>query len=321
PPCYDHAPSRERPHADLPRPARRGSPGPGGSLAPARRARPRERSPAAAIRQRGPAARLDPRDLGRHHDRARRPRALGCRRHHAGPDLRRLLHGPGRRGPHHPPSARHASRPRRECLPSPGRAGVARRRPCVEPAPERTTSVILFVVVGSSALFVGVKLFERRLGKAFVRAGILFLLVVPLLGVAYAVWGLSRHWVAPVDLALLAAFATITGLGTSFGYHRLLTHRSFETYAPIKAAALIAGAMAVPSRPIDWAARHLEHHAHADREGDPHSPLDGFLHAHVGWIFAVQPAQRERYCRRLLDDRLLVRGCPPGRVLFLRGPL
>jgi len=62
--------------------------------------------------------------------------------------------------------------------------------------------VILFVVVGLSALFVGVKLFERRLGKALVRAGIAFLLVVPLMGVAYAAWALSRHWVRPVDVAL-----------------------------------------------------------------------------------------------------------------------
>ena len=66
--------------------------------------------------------------------------------------------------------------------------------------------------------------------------------------------------------------------------------------------ALAAGAMAVPSRPIDWAARHLEHHAHADREGDPHSPADGLLHAHIGWMLAVSPAKRERYCRRLIDD-------------------
>ena len=64
--------------------------------------------------------------------------------------------------------------------------------------------------------------------------------------------------------------------------------------------------MAVPSRPVDWAARHLEHHAHADREGDPHSPADGFLHAHFGWMLAVSPAKRERYCRRLLDDPIVM---------------
>ena len=106
--------------------------------------------------------------------------------------------------------------------------------------------MILFVVVALSVLFIGVKLFERRLGKSFVRAGIAFLLVVPLMGVAYAAWAISREWVAPVDLALFAVLAIVTGLGTSFGYHRLLTHRSFETHAPIKALALIAGAMAVP---------------------------------------------------------------------------
>jgi stearoyl-CoA desaturase (Delta-9 desaturase) len=179
--------------------------------------------------------------------------------------------------------------------------------------------VILIVVLGSSALFVGVKIFERRLGKSVVRAGIAFLLVVPLLGVAYAAWGLSRHWVAPVDLALFGAFAIVTGLGTSFGYHRLLTHRSFETHPPLKAVALIAGAMAVPSRPIDWAARHLDHHAHADREGDPHSPLEGFVHAHVGWIFAVEPAPRERYCRHLLEDRLVVAVNNTAEVWFFSG--
>jgi stearoyl-CoA desaturase (delta-9 desaturase) len=70
--------------------------------------------------------------------------------------------------------------------------------------------------------------------------------------------------------------------------------------------ALAAGAMAVPSRPIDWAARHLEHHAHADREGDPHSPLDGLLHAHVGWMFGVSAAKRERYCRRLMRDPVVM---------------
>jgi stearoyl-CoA desaturase (delta-9 desaturase) len=82
----------------------------------------------------------------------------------------------------------------------------------------------------------------------------------------------------------------------------LLTHRSFKTKPWIKAAALAAGAMAVPSRPIDWAARHLEHHAHSDHDGDPHSPIDGLLHAHVGWLFSVTPAKRDRYCRALMRD-------------------
>ena len=58
--------------------------------------------------------------------------------------------------------------------------------------------------------------------------------------------------------------------------------------------------MALQGRVINWAALHLTHHAHSDRDGDPHSPLDGFFHAHVGWILTATPADRERYCKRLL---------------------
>ena len=31
--------------------------------------------------------------------------------------------------------------------------------------------------------------------------------------------------------------------------------------------------------------------------GDPHSPLDGFFHAHLGWIFAETDADPRKYCR------------------------
>ena len=35
-----------------------------------------------------------------------------------------------------------------------------------------------------------------------------------------------------------------------------------------------------------WVSNHLTHHAYTDVRGmDPHSPLDGFWHAHIGWLF------------------------------------
>jgi stearoyl-CoA desaturase (Delta-9 desaturase) len=166
-----------------------------------------------------------------------------------------------------------------------------------------TTAALVIAVLGSLA---AVKSRERRLPPAVVRAGIAAFVVGPLLAVAYAMWTLWQGAFAPVDLVLFITFAVITGLGTSLGYHRLLTHRSFRTTSWVAGAALAAGAMALPSRPIDWAARHLEHHAHSDQEGDPHSPVDGLVHAHVGWMFAVSPAERERYCRRLMDDPVVM---------------
>ena len=52
----------------------------------------------------------------------------------------------------------------------------------------------------------------------------------------------------------------------------------------MEAVLLVLGAMSMPVRPIDFAAYHLQHHGHSDRDGDPHSPRDGLLHAHVGWL-------------------------------------
>ena len=151
-----------------------------------------------------------------------------------------------------------------------------------------------------------VKTFEQRIPPVAVRIGLLVFVLGPLAALVYAMWALWQWALQPIDLLLLVVFAVVTGLGTSLGYHRLLTHRSFQTTPWITGMALAAGAMAVPSRPIDWAARHLEHHAHADREGDPHSPLDGLLHAHVGWMFGVSAAKRERYCRRLMRDPVVM---------------
>jgi stearoyl-CoA desaturase (Delta-9 desaturase) len=60
--------------------------------------------------------------------------------------------------------------------------------------------------------------------------------------------------------------------------------------------------MALQGKVVNWAAWHLKHHATSDHEGDPHSPLEGFFHAHVGWILKATPAERERYRKRLLSD-------------------
>lgn len=139
------------------------------------------------------------------------------------------------------------------------------------------------------------------------RQSILLLFVIgPLIATAYAVIRLWHDLIGWQELSLFFVFYLLTGLGVTFGYHRLLTHHSFETGRVLKGGVLILAGMAVQGRAIDWAANHLKHHAHADEEGDPHSPLEGFFHAHIGWLFSAPPADRERYCKRQLADPLIV---------------
>jgi stearoyl-CoA desaturase (Delta-9 desaturase) len=119
------------------------------------------------------------------------------------------------------------------------------------------------------------------------------------------------HGVGWVDLGLFAGMYLISALGITIGFHRMLTHRSFQTYKPIEYAFAIAGSMSVQGPVIDWVADHRKHHAHTDTDGDPHSPhvghgsgLAGLWHAHVGWLFdANGQADRRKYAPDLMDDR------------------
>jgi stearoyl-CoA desaturase (delta-9 desaturase) len=108
----------------------------------------------------------------------------------------------------------------------------------------------------------------------------------------------------------------VTGLGVTVGYHRLFTHRSFETVWPIRLALGILGSMAVQGPLLKWVAVHRRHHQHSDEVGDPHSPhlhgpgffamLRGLVHAHTGWLFSPDFAGMERYVRDLSSDRMLL---------------
>ena len=134
----------------------------------------------------------------------------------------------------------------------------------------------------------------------------LVVVVLPFLATLFAIdllWQRAVNW---TDLALLVAFNLLAGLGVTVGYHRMLTHRSFQPHPVVKFIFLVFGSMAVEGPALEWAATHIKHHAHADREGDPHSPVEGFWHAHMGWMFNRSFADPNIYCRNLVKDPIVV---------------
>jgi stearoyl-CoA desaturase (delta-9 desaturase) len=132
------------------------------------------------------------------------------------------------------------------------------------------------------------------------------IVVVPFLGTILAIWLLWQRAVHWSDLVLLATMYTLTGFGQTIGYHRMLTHRSFRPHPVVKVILLVLGAMSVEGPPIEYAATHIKHHAQSDREGDPHSPVEGFFHAHLGWLFKDRFADPQVYCRYLFKDSIVV---------------
>jgi stearoyl-CoA desaturase (Delta-9 desaturase) len=161
--------------------------------------------------------------------------------------------------------------------------------------------LILIVLVTGAIV---VKVFESRIPPAVYRTLVTAGILLPLAGTGYAMWLLWQELIGWRELALFVGLYFATGLGTTLGYHRLATHRSFEAHPSVKLVFYVLGSMALQGRLINWAAYHVKHHANSDGPDDPHTPLEGLFHAHVGWIMRTPAAERERYCKRLLDDRI-----------------
>ena len=141
--------------------------------------------------------------------------------------------------------------------------------------------------------------------------------VVPVFGLLAAmvlVWGWGFSW---IQLGILLVMYVLTVIGITVGFHRLFTHRSFETGNGVKAALAILGSMALQGPLLSWVAVHRKHHQHSDKPDDPHTPhasgggvwgvLRGFWHAHVGWIFDSESPGLSRYVGDLNKDRFLCR--------------
>lgn len=134
--------------------------------------------------------------------------------------------------------------------------------------------------------------------------------VVPFAGVLISIVLLWNRAVDAIDLGILAAMYLLTAVGVTVGFHRLLTHRAFQTYSQLERLFAVLGSLSVQGSVLDWVADHRKHHAHTDREGDPHSPhvghgsgLSGLWHAHVGWLMETQgQADWKRYASELYED-------------------
>jgi stearoyl-CoA desaturase (Delta-9 desaturase) len=135
--------------------------------------------------------------------------------------------------------------------------------------------------------------------------------VLPFIGFLAAVLLLWNSWVDWTDLGIFAVMYLICGFGVTVGFHRMLTHRGFQTHKATEYAFAVAGSMALQGPVMDWVADHRKHHAHTDKEGDPHSPhvghgsgLAGLWHAHTGWLFETQgQADWKKYARDLYEDQ------------------
>jgi stearoyl-CoA desaturase (delta-9 desaturase) len=97
--------------------------------------------------------------------------------------------------------------------------------------------------------------------------------------------------------ALAAILFVVRVSGTTAGYHRYFSHRTFKTSRAMQLVIGLWANLSYMRGPLVWAAHHRYHHKHTDTPEDLHSPRQrGFWFAHTGWFLS-----REYDETRLLD--------------------
>ncbi len=123
------------------------------------------------------------------------------------------------------------------------------------------------------------------------------------------------------------------GIGICLGYHRLLSHRSFQVPRWLEYIIALLGALAIQGGPIFWVGGHRQHHAHTeDMDKDPYSATRGFWWSHIVWLFFTRPEffNAELYRKsapdlarqpfyRWLDRHFLLLQVPLAAVLYVMG--
>ncbi|MBD1833628.1 acyl-CoA desaturase [Cyanobacteria bacterium FACHB-472] len=130
---------------------------------------------------------------------------------------------------------------------------------------------------------------------------IIFMAVIHIAAL-FALLPSNFSWAA-VGVAVFLHWVT-GGLGITLGFHRLVTHRSFQVPKWLEYFLIFCGSLTCQGGVIDWVGLHRMHHLHSDQEQDPHDSNLGFWWSHMAcWLYHV-PADKEipRFTKDIADD-------------------
>ncbi|UUO05728.1 fatty acid desaturase [Blastopirellula sp. J2-11] len=121
----------------------------------------------------------------------------------------------------------------------------------------------------------------------------------------YAFWPWLFSWTGVISV--FVGHHLFGMFGMTVGYHRLLTHRSFQCPLWLEHTFAILGVCCLQDTPARWVATHRVHHQHSDEQEDPHTPLVNFLWSQVGWLMVKdrnfgKMAHLDRYARDVVRD-------------------
>ena len=113
---------------------------------------------------------------------------------------------------------------------------------------------------------------------------IFFLTLLPLVGIIGTSFYIYYNGIVWQEPLLLISLWFISGMGITMGYHRLFSHKSYQTNVFLEWVLMIFGSLALENTILKWSSDHRKHHNKPETEEDPYSITKGFWYAHIGWV-------------------------------------
>ncbi len=117
---------------------------------------------------------------------------------------------------------------------------------------------------------------------------LIFLPTFVILAVAFYCY---HYGISKFEILLFVGAYYACNISVGLGFHRLWSHASYKVNKVVEFILILVSAGTLQGPAIAWASDHRFHHAFADTNRDPHTPLKyksnklkGFLWAHIGWM-------------------------------------
>lgn len=95
----------------------------------------------------------------------------------------------------------------------------------------------------------------------------------------------------------------ISGFGITAGAHRLWSHKSYKATPLLKIILWIFCCLANQGSIFHWVRDHRTHHKGSDTTSDPHNIKNGFIFAHMGWLwYTKHPDVLQKSSQLKFDD-------------------
>jgi sn-1 stearoyl-lipid 9-desaturase len=95
------------------------------------------------------------------------------------------------------------------------------------------------------------------------------------------------------------------GLGITLCWHRMLSHKSFQTPKWLEYFLAFCGTLAMQGGIIWWVGMHRHHHLHSDKDVDHHDSKKGFWWSHMQWMLHEVPAEKDvdKFTKDMVNDK------------------